>query len=181
MVKYKHQKMSGKRNMINRIRTCSFTGHRPEKLHISEHIAKSLLEKAIDEAIKDNFTIFISGMARGIDMWAAEIVLEKKNEHPKIKLIAASPFKGFENSWSENEKVKYRKILECADEVIYCSDEYRVGVYMVRNKYMVDRSYRVIAAFNGESGGTKNTIKYAKSQGLEITNILETEFSSCQV
>ncbi len=38
---------------------------------------------------------------------------------------------------------------------------------------MVDRSARVIAAYNGESGGTKNTIDYAKRRGIEIINILD--------
>ena len=37
---------------------------------------------------------------------------------------------------------------------------------------MVDRSSRVIAAYNGESGGTKNTIRYANSKNVEVENIL---------
>lgn len=38
---------------------------------------------------------------------------------------------------------------------------------------MVDRSARVIAAYNGESGGIKNTIEYAARQGIEVINILD--------
>jgi hypothetical protein len=37
---------------------------------------------------------------------------------------------------------------------------------------MVDSSCRVIAAYNGTKGGTKNTIDYALSKGLEVVNIL---------
>lgn len=54
---------------------CCFTGHRPEKLHISESKVKTLLEKTIIQAVEDDFLTFISGMARGVDMWASEIVL----------------------------------------------------------------------------------------------------------
>ncbi len=36
---------------------------------------------------------------------------------------------------------------------------------------MVDRSNRLIAAFTGEKGGTKNIIYYAQRQGIEIINI----------
>lgn len=57
---------------------CCFTGHRPEKLSLSENEVKPLLEKAIDNAIADGYVTFITGMAKGTDIWAAEIVLEKK-------------------------------------------------------------------------------------------------------
>lgn len=33
---------------------------------------------------------------------------------------------------------------------------------------MVDRSARVIAVYNGEAGGTRNTIKYAKKEKLDV-------------
>lgn len=33
---------------------------------------------------------------------------------------------------------------------------------------MVDHSSRVIAVFNGQLGGTKNTIDYAKNRAVEI-------------
>ena len=38
---------------------------------------------------------------------------------------------------------------------------------------MVDRSNLVIAVFNGERGGTKNTIDYASSKGICVVNVLE--------
>ena len=45
-----------------RKRRCCFTGHRPEKLSLSESEVKPLLEKAIDTAIENGFTTFITGM-----------------------------------------------------------------------------------------------------------------------
>ena len=39
-------------------------------------------------------------MARGVDIWAAEIVLHLRDEGRDIKLICASPYKGFERGWS---------------------------------------------------------------------------------
>lgn len=41
---------------------------------------------------------------------------------------------------------------------------------------MVNHSARVIAAYNGESGGTKNTIRYAINHGISVVNLCE-EFS----
>ncbi|MGI6195572.1 MAG: hypothetical protein ACOYIO_00605 [Eubacteriales bacterium] len=61
-------------------RRCCFTGHRPEKLGVSEARAKALLKSAIQQAISDGYVTFISGMARGIDLWAAEIVIEERKK-----------------------------------------------------------------------------------------------------
>ena len=61
-----------------RLHRCCFTGHRQEKLSLSEAEVKTLLEKAIDMAIQNGFTTFITGMASGVDIWAAEIVLERR-------------------------------------------------------------------------------------------------------
>ena len=38
---------------------------------------------------------------------------------------------------------------------------------------MVDNSSRVISAYNGEKGGTKNTIEYAKSKNIGVVNIFD--------
>lgn len=62
------------------------------------------LEPEIRKAIDDGFVTFISGMARGVDIWAAEIVLRLRDEGMPIHLICASPFEGFERSWSEDWK-----------------------------------------------------------------------------
>ena len=39
---------------------------------------------------------------------------------------------------------------------------------MTRNKWMVDHSSLVLAVSNGEKGGTRNTIDYARKQGIEV-------------
>lgn len=80
-----------------RLHRCCFTGHRPEKLSLSEAEVKSLLENAIDTAIENGFTTFITGMAKGTDIWAAEIVLEKKKHNTALHLICAIPHPGFES------------------------------------------------------------------------------------
>lgn len=58
-------------NEMRRYRCC-FTGHRPEKLGVTEEKTKMLLSSAVDDAIEGGFSTFITGMARGFDLWAAE-------------------------------------------------------------------------------------------------------------
>jgi len=38
---------------------------------------------------------------------------------------------------------------------------------------LVDRSSKVIATYNGTSGGTGNTVVNAKQKGVEVQNIFE--------
>ena len=140
---------------------CCFTGHRPEKLISGEKEISVRLEKAIKTAVNDGFTVFISGMARGVDIWAAEIVLRLRDSGTDIKLICACPFDGFEQSWSENWKRRYRSILSSADYVKYICTSYNGRCFQLRNEWMVNHSARLIAVFNGTPGGTKNTIAYA--------------------
>ena len=155
-----------------RMYRCCFTGHRPEKLSVDEKTAQRLLENEIRKSISEGYRTFISGVARGIDIWAAEIVLKLKTEGADIHLICASPFEGFENSWTPQWKEKYRAILKAADVVKYISRSYSRSCFQVRNEWMVDHSNRVIAFYNGEPGGTLNTIKYAQRKGVEVLNLI---------
>ena len=152
---------------------CCFTGHRPEKLGVSEARAKALLKSAIQQAISEGYVTFLSGMARGIDLWAAEIVIEEREKNDNIHLVCVSPFNGFEMRWSEQDKTTYYSIMEQADLVKYISQHYYRACFQVRNEWMVDRVSRVIAAYNGTKGGTKNTIEYANRKEIFVENILD--------
>ena len=162
-----------------RLHRCCFTGHRPEKLSFSEAEVKSLLENAIDTAIENGFTTFITGMAERVDIWAAEIVLEKKKHNTALHLICAIPHPGFENKRSEYEKGRYMHILQCADYTTTVSDHYFRACYQRRNEFMVDHSSLVIAVWNGLSSGTKNTVEYAKRKNVKTINLLNQNNSYC--
>lgn len=159
---------------------CCFTGHRPEKLFSTmedmktvEAEMKTKLKTAIRTAIADGFEIFITGMARGLDLWAADVVLEEKKSYPHLRLICAIPFEGFEKRWNVSDRRHYHMILSRADRVQIVCEHYSMSCFQIRNEYMVDRANRVIAAYNGTSGGTRNTVNYARRCGVFVVNILE--------
>ena len=158
-----------------RLHRCCFTGHRPEKLNCPEEQVKALLDAAVRQAVEDGFTTFITGMARGVDIWAGQAVLKLRAQNPAIKLVAASPYKGFEDRWSDAWKEQYFFLIQWADAVRYICPSYSKGAFQKRNEWMVDRSSRVIAFYNGESGGTRNTIRYAESKGVQVINLLQSE------
>lgn len=150
---------------------CCFTGHRPQKLTRSEKAIKKDLEASITAAVKDGFTTFITGMAYGVDIWAGEIVVQLRKKNPNLRLIAAVPFDGFDNRWSSEWQQDYSALLEEADLVRYICPRYNPGAYQRRNEWMVDHSARVIAVFNGEKSGTKNTVDYAIRQSVDVVFI----------
>ena len=52
------------------------------------------------------------------------------------------------------------------------NDHYFPGCYQVRKQWVVDRVNLVISVFNGQKGGTKNTIDYAIKNKVSIKNTL---------
>jgi len=147
---------------------CCFTGHRPQKLTRPVDDIKVDLENEILQAIADGYTTFITGMARGTDIWAGKIVIRLKDRFPDIRLIAAVPFPSFYEGWDAAWREKYEQLLSAADLVKIISEEYRDNVYQQRNEWMVDHSSRVIAVYDGTAGGTRNTIRYARSSGVSV-------------
>ena len=151
-------------------RVC-FTGHRPEKLTRGEWLIKKDLEKEIRQAIADGKNVFITGMARGVDIWAAEIVLKLRDAGQPIKLMCACPYDGFEQGWRKEWQKQYRAILAASDFVKYVCPSYSRSCFQIRNEWMVNHASRVIAVFNGEKSGTKNTIDYATKVAVPVVRI----------
>lgn len=103
-----------------------------------------------------------------MDIWAAEIVLDLKKAYPYagIRLVAAVPFEGQANRWSEAWRERYFSILEQADETVTLCARYTRGCMHERNRYIMDRSAHMIAVFNGHEGGTEYTVNYAIQKGI---------------
>lgn len=154
--------------------TCCFTGHRPDKLpwgldENSAECRKLRIEIAIQlEALHSaGIAHFISGMALGCDLLFAEAVLAMREEYDDVTLEAAIPCDSQANSWPEEQKERYNAILSSCDTVTFVQHQYTPGCMLRRNRYMVDNSSVLLACFNGSSGGTMNTLLYARRQGVK--------------
>jgi uncharacterized phage-like protein YoqJ len=145
----------------------AFTGHRPDKLggyklpnptylHVCQQIDKALTELKPEKVI--------SGMALGVDQWAANIAYKLK-----IPFLAAVPFEGQEKAWPKNSQIAYALLMRMAAEKhIVCEGGYAAYKMQVRNEWMVDHCDLLIAVWDGTDGGTGNCVKYAKSKNKEI-------------
>lgn len=157
---------------------CCFSGYRPSKFpfklnndDIDFQIFQKRLFTTVKNLIDDGCRTFYSGMAMGFDIIAAEAVLYYRGKVPGIELICAVPFENQQIAYPESWKQRYDFILAVADEVVYTSQNYHSGCYQVRNKYMVDNSDYIVTWYDGQAGGTRNTIKYAQKKSRYIINL----------
>ena len=157
-------------------KSCAFTGHRPRKLPWGyDETAdgcirlKEVLAKQITSLVEVGYTDFLSGMAEGVDTWAALIVLALRENNPALRLCCILPCKGQADKWSALAREVYNRILIQADSVVYVSENYHQGCMLERNRYMVDHADMLLAVYNGKwKGGTAATVRYAQKQGREI-------------
>ena len=160
--------------------TVCFTGHRPKSFSFGfneQHPQcikiKELIAKEIENLIVNySADTFYTGMALGVDTWAAEAVLALKSKYPFIKLIAAIPFPNQSSTWSNDNKERYDNILRQCDSKAITSLTYHQGCMSLRNEYMVNHSNIVLAVFDKtKSGGTASTVRYAEKQGKTIIHL----------
>lgn len=157
---------------IDIARCCCFTGHRPEKLSLPESGLRHMLHIEIASAIADGYDTFISGMARGIDMLAAEEVLSFAALPAPPRLICACPYRIMPKRHISPWRIRYADILRRAAGSIFVSDQYSPRCFEKRNRWMVEHSSRVIAVFDGTHGGTRNTLILAADRRLDIRVLL---------
>jgi uncharacterized phage-like protein YoqJ len=148
----------------------AFTGHRPDKLggyrtpnplyaKVCHAIEKALIELRPTKAI--------SGMALGVDQWAANICVKLG-----IPFIAAIPFAGQENVWPEESKRIYRLLLaRSTEQHIVSKGGYSARKLQIRNEWMVDNCNKLIAIWDGSRGGTGNCVNYAHTVNREVHRI----------
>ena len=67
-----------------RSHTCCFSGYRPEKMPFRTYdpdavqALEAALDRAVEYAVSQGYHTFLSGMAAGFDIWAAEAVIRAR-------------------------------------------------------------------------------------------------------
>ena len=169
--------------------TLCITGHREKSIepyrderiytNMTVTAVKLMLYRFIDMAAERGYKNFISGLAVGTDLWAAEYILEKKKHSPDLRLIGVMPYLRH----AERFPAYYRELL-CKVEngaeallsvstdpsAIYSKTASGKNLYRDRNYFMVDHSSAVIAFLNKGAAfsGTSQTVNYACRQGVRV-------------
>lgn len=174
-----------------RSQTLCFTGHRQSKItayrndrrfeRLTLMTVRLMLNRYIDIAAEEGYRTFISGLAEGIDLWAADYVIKKREFDPDIKLVGAMPFlkHGFRHSplWKKSlaaieTNADYLLTVNPDPDAMYSYHGNREmkNVYRTRNCFMVDKSSAVIAYCDKDQlyTGTRQTINYAYRTGRKV-------------
>ena len=100
---------------------CAFTGHRPKSFPWKYKetapdcvLLKETLAAQIRLLADSGVTDWLSGMALGVDLWCAQIVLSLKEKNPALRLHCILPCEGQEVKWPKAEQEQYHSILKRA-------------------------------------------------------------------
>lgn len=167
---------------MRREETCCFTGHRPNKLPWGRDEAdprcvalKSRMASELEKAYQRGYRHFISGMALGCDFYFFETALALRAHHSEVTLEAAIPCEEQAARWREQDRNRYFSLIEQCNYETLVQRHYTAGCMQRRDRYMVDRSSLLLAAYDGMTlGGTMYTLTHAIRQGLE-TVVLDIE------
>ena len=150
---------------------CCFTGYRPCKLEYLQNEGSAAykklyatLQKTVIEATEQGYNYFISGFAEGVDLMAAEIILNLKREGYDLFLEAALPAMNQANTMDNATKGIYYMLLDRADRRVCIEQSMNKYSCLKRDDYMVKEADLVIAVFDGEKGGTAYTIGKARQK-----------------
>lgn len=141
-------------------KTCCFTGPRPKNFpwggdREREAQVVAWLEEQIREAIDRGYRHFISGMAAGVDLIAASVVVRLRGEMPEkgIALEAAVPFPEQPSRWKQKTQAEYFRLLALCDRVSMFSERFSVAAWRsgssltkrlsVRSSYGIMPSLRI--------------------------------------
>ncbi len=150
----------------------SFTGHRDFDLKRHGESLREVILSHLDGEREDDPVIFLSGMAVGFDLAAAESVLTLRDEGFCVMLHCVVPYSEQSLFFDKEDAARYERVLSQADRVITLAERYSHDVFFRRNDYLVKHADCIIAYFNGvPSGGTAYTVRHARRERVLVENI----------
>jgi uncharacterized phage-like protein YoqJ len=160
--------------------SCAIAGHNPQRFKFKYNEEAPLcrsLKAALMEQIKTLYSkgvrIFCVGCAVGVDTWAAEIVLELKQQtdFSDIEIFCAIPFPDHTEKFTAGQKKRYEKILsQCTGKEVI-NRHYSPVAYKRLNYFLVDKSQYLIAVYDqdkSERQGLGQMVNYAIKNNRQI-------------
>lgn len=155
--------------------TCGITGHRPKwfPFGYDEQARdclrlKAALKTHLGELARGNIREFSTGMAQGVDMWAAQAVLELRESILDLRLTCVLPCAGQSLGWPPEARRRHEEILRRSDRTVLLQQEYTPDCMLARDRWLVDNAHMMLAVYGGGTGGTAYTVRYAVSRGKRV-------------
>ncbi|MFK2824170.1 DUF1273 domain-containing protein [Bacillus sp. B190/17] len=160
------------------------TGYKPYELGIFKkddqaviYIKKALeneLRRLLEEGLE---WLLISGQL-GVECWAAEVMLQLKEEYPQVKLAVLTPFLNQHENWNEDNQHNYEVLLAKADFVDSVSKLPYTSPAQFRNKnqLFLHKSAGLLVIYDEEHPGSPKYLwnmarSFQQNQAFEIRQI----------
>lgn len=106
-------------------KSVAFTGHRSERILQVRMLYLYLdIVSQMKRLYSLGYRYFLSGMAEGFDLLAAQAVADLKMEYTDIRLIAVVPFRRQSDRYRPENKSLYDRIMKTADETVILREDY---------------------------------------------------------
>ncbi|GAA4855087.1 DUF1273 domain-containing protein [Paenibacillus vulneris] len=151
------------------------TGYKAAELGIYslKHPGIPIIKKAIKKqltALMDEGLewVIVSGQW-GVELWAAEAVLELQETHEQLQLAVITPFLEQEENWSDEKKSLYASVLQRANYVNSVTKMKYEGPWQFKekNKFLLRNSDGILLVYDEEKEGSP---KFMKEQAAALAN-----------
>ena len=110
--------------------TCCFIGLQPQRLPFGFQedskgccdLKEALLREILYLIEGHRVRCFLTGMALGVEQWAAEAVLYAKPHYPDLRLHAILPCPTQASRWNTARRARYEAILSQCDQTTVLQD-----------------------------------------------------------
>jgi uncharacterized phage-like protein YoqJ len=131
------------------------------------------LRRCLDTQIRrlireEGVTGFLTGMDRGVELCAAELVLEQKEQYPDITLECAIPWEDQAAHWTESWRDRYFAVAAQCDREIMLQTHYTPDCMRRRDRYLIRHSSILLALWDGQPYGVGTVVRYAKNMGRTV-------------
>ena len=83
-----------------------------------------------------------------------------------------SQFDSQADRWNDEYRMCHDRLFATADMVTATGHEYTKACMFRRNRYMVENADLLLAAYDGQQGGTAMTCEYAREMGVPVSLIM---------
>ncbi len=148
------------------------TGYRATELgifslkHAGIPIIKKAITKRLTALIDEGLEWVVVSGQWGVEIWAAEALLELKHSYPHLQLAVITPFLEQEEKWSEDKRGIYNHVIQQADFVSSVTKLKYDGPwqFVEKDKFLIRNSDGLLLVYDEENEGSP---RYIKKQALQ--------------
>lgn len=154
------------------------TGYKPYELNIFNETAKEVtyLKKFIAHKltgyIEDGLEWVLIQGHLGIELWAAECVIDLKSVYPDLKLGVITPFENHTEKWNDTNLLRYQHVIGQADYVnaIYQRPYEGPHQFQAGDQFMLDHTDITVLIYDEEQEASPKFFKRKLVDFTEKTN-----------